>query len=199
MQNETTTQENRDQRLGLHRPIARLRRRIVLLSGVRPGDHVVDIGTGAGAQAFAFAAAGAKVTGVDMDPAALAAASRRNRDANVTFVDANATELPFADSTFDVACICFALHEMPPATRYEVIAEMARVTRPGGRIVIVDQVLPSNAVLAAWIDRVVGLFERDHRVGFVHSDLCALVAAAGVTVHHDEGALMGAVRILIGS
>lgn len=188
-----------DEHVRLNKPLKRLRRRVVSLADASAGDRVLDVGTGTGAQAFAFAEIGATVTGVDMDPAELAEARRKNRFAHVSFVDANATDLPFPDGVFDIACACLVLHELPAAVRYEVLAEMTRVTRPGGRIVVVERVLPSNAHAAAWIDRVLGLVEGKHRVGFVHSDLRALFEAAGLVIQTDERAFFGAVRIVIAS
>lgn len=179
-------------------PLRALRRRIVRLSGVHSGERVLDVGTGTGAQAFAFAAAGAEVVGVDMTPDALAVARRRNRFAHATFLLANASELPLADAGFDVACIAFTLHEMPPAVRYEVLGEMARVTRPTGTIVAADYVLPPNALAAASVERAARLLEHEHRTGFTRADLRATLESAGIEVRADHGALLGGVRILIG-
>jgi len=180
-------------------PLRGLRRRIVRLAGVRVGDHVLDVATGAGAQAFAFADAGARVLGVDLAPSALAEARRHNRYANVAFLEANASELPLPDATFDVACVAFGLHEMPAAVRLEVVTEMVRVTRPRGTIVAADYVLPSNALAAASFDRLARAVEREHYVGFLHTDLRALFTSTGIVLRSDHRAVLGAVRILIGT
>lgn len=179
-------------------PIRSLRRRVVRLAGVHTGDRVLDVATGTGAQAFAFAAAGANVVGVDMSPAMLDVARRHNHLANVSFLEADASELPLADASFDIACISFGLHEMPTAARYEVLCEMVRVTRPGGTIVAVDYVLPSNALAAASIERVVRSFEREHYVGFVHEDMRTMLDSAGIVVEADHRAVLGAIRIMVG-
>jgi len=180
-------------------PIRGLRHRVVELAAPPPGARILDVATGTGAQAFAFAAAGAgEVVGVDLSPAMLAIARRRNRFGSVSFLEADAAALPCPDASFDLACISFGLHEMPADTRRAAVREMARVTRPSGSIVVVDYVLPRNALAAALVDRLVGLYEGEHYAGFVRSDLREMLEAGGVVVTAEHLAVLGAVRIMIG-
>jgi demethylmenaquinone methyltransferase/2-methoxy-6-polyprenyl-1,4-benzoquinol methylase len=179
-------------------PLKRLRREVASMAGAGPGSKVLDIATGTGAQALAFAETSAEVVGVDLSEAMLRVAQRKNRLPNVTFRQADATELPFEDASFDVSCISFALHEMPSSIRERAVLEMRRVTKPGGTIVIVDYALPENALARTLVYHVVKLYERDHYAGFVRSDLRALLEGMGISVQQERSALLGAAKIVTG-
>jgi SAM-dependent methyltransferase len=89
----------------------------------------------------------------------------------VTFEKGDATNLPFKEESFGVSCISFALHEMPGSVRQRVLGELARVTKPGGRIIVVDYALPRNRLASALAYRIVRLYEGDSHASFVRSDL----------------------------
>jgi ubiquinone/menaquinone biosynthesis C-methylase UbiE len=180
------------------RPIRRLRREVAGMLDIEPSSRVLDVATGTGEQAFAFAKKGFDVVGIDLSEAMLGIARRKNRFSNITFRGADATELPFDDRTFDASCISFALHEMPRSIRERVVREMARVTKTGGTIVVVDYALPQNVLASAIVYRFVKLYERDHYAEFVRSDLDALIEGAGFEVREHRKALLGAARIVTG-
>lgn len=116
-------------------------------------ERALDVGTGAGALALALAPLVAEVTGVDVEPELLARA-RQRAPANATFEVADATALPFPDASFDLAGSVRTLHHIH---RPELaLAELARVTRPGGRVLVVDQLAPLDPLEALTVDR----FER---------------------------------------
>ncbi len=106
------------------------------LLGPVAGKMFLDVGCGDGALAADLARRGATVTGLDPDPTMIAAARNRVEAGGMQlrFVEGNAERLPFEDATFDcvvaVAMLCFVEH----AER--AVAEMARVLKPGGRLVI---------------------------------------------------------------
>ena len=102
--------------------------------GVRPGSEVLDIATGTGHAALATARQGAPTTGVDYVPALLDIARRRAaaEQLAIDFVEAPAEKLPFADASFDLTLS--AIGVMFSADHDTAAAEIARVTRPGGRI-----------------------------------------------------------------
>jgi len=117
----------------------RVYRQIVALAGVRPGDAVLDVGCSGGYLARKLAAAAGpagRVTGVDPSQAAITHA-RRALPA-MTFTTGTAQDLPLPDASFDVVTCTLAMHHVPARRRGDALAEMYRVTRPGGRLLIAD-------------------------------------------------------------
>lgn len=115
----------------------RIEEQLILgLVGPVQGKRVLDVGCGDGVLSVALARAGADVTGVDADPRMLTAARDRasKADATITFIEGDAWQLPFADDTFDVVAAITVLCFIGDAAR--AANEMARVLRPGGRLVI---------------------------------------------------------------
>lgn len=114
-----------------------LEQRVVLeLVGEVGGRRVLDAGCGDGALVRALAGGGADVTGLDADPAMLAAARAATSEAGLraTFVPGRLDRLPFPDASFDVAVAVTVLCSVPDAPH--AVREMVRVLRPGGRLVI---------------------------------------------------------------
>jgi ubiquinone/menaquinone biosynthesis C-methylase UbiE len=181
------------------RPIRKLRRDVVDLSRASTDATVVDIATGTGEQARAFAQKCRKVVGVDLSEAMLRVARAKSGPANLTYVEADATHLPFDDGSFDVATISFALHEMPAGIRETVLEQMVRVTKPNGTLVIVDYGLPRSRLGRYAIYHIVRFYEDAHYSEFVRFDLRALLSREGIEVVDDRPALFGAARILVGT
>jgi len=103
-----------------------------------PGQSVLDVATGTGNIAIRAAAAGAQVVGLDLTPELLDTARRRasGHDVVVEWIEGDAEDLPFDDERFDRVLSTFGVQFAP---RHEVVArELARVTRPGGRIGLVN-------------------------------------------------------------
>lgn len=173
---------------GIVFPLRRMRHRVARLACVGPGMRVLDVATGTGAQPLAFADAGAEVIGVDLSASMLRIARLNARGRPVTFDEADARALPFADETFDRACVSFGLHEIPAAVRGEALRELARVTKPDGRIVIVDYPLPAGRIARWFVYHLVRLYERDNYAEFVTSDLHAMIEVAGMTAVCDTRA-----------
>jgi ubiquinone/menaquinone biosynthesis C-methylase UbiE len=133
----------------LGRITQRLERAAILeLVGSPEGCAVLDVGTGDGALAVALADEGARVTGVDVSIRALRAASRRAResDTRLRLVGADALSLPFETGRFDLAIAVTALCFTPSPE--QAVAEIGRVLRPGGRVVIGE--LGRWSAWAAW-------------------------------------------------
>lgn len=114
-----------------------LEERLILgLTGEVSGRRVLDAGCGDGALVCAVASRGAEATGIDPDPAMLAAARARAAKAGLraVFVEGRIEHLPFPAASFDVVVavtvLCFV------ADAAGAVREMARVLRPGGRLVI---------------------------------------------------------------
>jgi SAM-dependent methyltransferase len=114
-----------------------LRKRTAFIARIcRPGS-ALDVGCGTGALAERLAARGFEVTGVDPSEGMLEI--MRARDPELIAVRASGTELPFADDSFDLVLTVAAMHHIaePGAVR-QTLAEMTRVSKPAGRILVWD-------------------------------------------------------------
>ncbi len=121
----------------------RWRRAAIAAARLGPGDVAVDVACGTGDLAELATATGARVLGIDFAPVMLAMARRRGIAA--TFVRADAAALPLGPATADALTCGFALRNfaaIPP-----VLAEAARVLRPGGRLVLLEVGTPTHPVL----------------------------------------------------
>ncbi|MCA9880487.1 MAG: methyltransferase domain-containing protein [Thermomicrobiales bacterium] len=118
----------------------RRRRRLLEMLALKPGEHVLDVGSGPGHYAFEMASAvgdSGRVAGVDNADDSLATAQRRCAGlVNVGFHLGDATALPFADAIFDAALSTQTFEYLPNVQA--ALAEMFRVLTPGGRVLIHD-------------------------------------------------------------
>jgi ubiquinone/menaquinone biosynthesis C-methylase UbiE len=130
------------------------RRSISALAWLEPLDPemiVLDVACGAAHAAEQVAPHVRQVVGLDLTPALLELGAGRLREAGITNVllqEGSAAELPFLDASFDLVFCRAALHHMPDHSG--AVAEMARVCRPGGRVVAADMVAPSADVREAF-------------------------------------------------
>jgi demethylmenaquinone methyltransferase / 2-methoxy-6-polyprenyl-1,4-benzoquinol methylase len=137
---------------GMHH---RWRERAVDLAAVGPGSRALDVATGTGDLAVELARRGAEVVGCDFSEAMLDRA--REKAPAVHFEWADALALPYDDDSFDAATVGFGARNFSDLGRG--LAEMARVVRPGGRVVVLEITTPQRPPLstffALWFDRVV--------------------------------------------
>lgn len=118
-------------------------------------ERALDSGTGTGAFAFALAPLVREVVAVDLVPELLEEARRRGEGfPNVRFVEGDATRLELETGSFDLAGCLRTLHHVGRPEL--VVAELTRVTRPGGRILVADQIAPVDPLAALELNR----FER---------------------------------------
>ena len=108
-----------------------------------PGDRILDLAAGTGTSSAPFAQAGAFVVPCDFSLGMLEVGKRRQPE--LPFVAGDAMHLPFRDGAFDAVTISFGLRNVQDADA--ALAEMLRVTRPGGRLVICEFSQPVNPVL----------------------------------------------------
>lgn len=146
---------NRVMTLGMDQ---RWRRQAAHAANLSPGESVLDVATGTGDLAFElvkYVQPGGTVTGVDFVPEMLALARRKaaDRDLPVTFQEADALALPFPDNTFHAATCGFGVRNF--ADRERGLAEMTRVVRAGGRVVILEMTPPQNDLARRYMTEVV--------------------------------------------
>lgn len=111
----------------------------------RPGERILDIAAGTGTSSAALAKTGAHVIAFDFSPGMVAEGRRKHPD--LEFIEGNAEHLPFGDNEFDAVTISFGLRNVnnPQAA----LAEMYRVLKPGGRLVICEFSKPPIALVRA--------------------------------------------------
>jgi demethylmenaquinone methyltransferase / 2-methoxy-6-polyprenyl-1,4-benzoquinol methylase len=109
------------------------------------GQRVLDLAAGTGTSSTLFAAAGAATIACDFSAGMLAEGRRRHPQ--LTFVAGDALRLPFRDGAFDAVTISFGLRNV--ASVGAALAELARVTRAGGRLVVLETARPPAATLRA--------------------------------------------------
>jgi demethylmenaquinone methyltransferase/2-methoxy-6-polyprenyl-1,4-benzoquinol methylase len=145
---------------GLHH---RWRARAADLAAVGPGDRALDVATGTGDLAVELArrvGAGGEVVGSDFSEEMLSLARRKAPE--LRFEWGNALELPYEDGRFDAATVGFGARNFSDLERG--LFEMARVVRPGGRVVVLEITTPQRPPLSTffqvWFDRIVPLIGR---------------------------------------
>jgi len=154
---------------------------LVEAAAPEPADRAIDLGAGAGHAALALAPHVAEVAAIDPTPEMLEIAARLAGErgiTNVTSTVATADALPFPDAAFDIAISRFSIHHWPdPAHAFR---EIARVLRPGGRVVLIDLVAPEDARLDSFLNAVEVLRDPTHGRSLRPSDWRAALAEAGL-------------------
>jgi demethylmenaquinone methyltransferase/2-methoxy-6-polyprenyl-1,4-benzoquinol methylase len=146
---------------GLHH---QWRRRAADMAGLAPGGRALDVATGTGDLALQLAervSPGGEVVATDFSERMLelarAKADAQSPGARVVIQAANALELPFGDGEFDAATVGFGARNFSDLERG--LSEMARVVRPGGRVVVLEITTPQKPPLSLffelWFDRIV--------------------------------------------
>ncbi len=110
----------------------RLAPRLVEFAGIKDGDRVLDVGTGIGSLALAVATRCSEVVGIDPSSGYIEHARKRTTDPRVRFEVGDAQKLPYPDASFDKCLALLVINFIPDASK--AVAEMRRVTRPGGHV-----------------------------------------------------------------
>ncbi|GCC10144.1 ubiquinone/menaquinone biosynthesis C-methyltransferase UbiE [archaeon] len=126
------------------------RRFAVEKTGVTSGNKVLDVATGTGKIAFQLEKKVGEtglVTGVDFNEEMLKIGKTRAENNRVIFLRQDALKLAFRDNSFDAVTVGFGIRNMASVER--AVAEMARVIRKGGRVVILEFTMPRNKIIRA--------------------------------------------------
>lgn len=182
---------------------AGVRRVALKVAPPRPEWRVLDVGCGTGTGLALYLAAGCTVAGVDVSPAMLTQAQARLGD-GVELRLTKGEVLPFETGRFDLVTASMVLHEIADADRPSFLAEMARCTRPGGRILITDFRIGS---LRGWrgpvlriVNAVIECFS-GHYAGYrsfrATGGIPALAETAGVTIDREKIVAGGNIGIYV--
>jgi len=156
---------------------------MVALSGVKQDQRALDVACGPGFLTMTLATRASQVVGFDATDAFLALAraeaGRRELD-NVEFRSGDAEALPFDDASFDVVCCRAAFHHFARPER--VLAEMKRVARPGGKLLIGDMLGSEDGDKAAYRDHMEKLCDPSHAHTISESEFRRLFQDAGLSV-----------------
>lgn len=161
--------------------------RLVELVRPQPDWIVLDVSTGGGHTAMTLAPLVSRVIATDLTPEMLSAAERYilSRGANnVTFQIADAESLGFQAGEFDLVTNRIALHHFGDARR--AISEMARVTKPGGLVALIDNVVPPEKMVAGYVNAFEKLHDATHHWTYPLVRLQAMLEDAGLELLHSE-------------
>ena len=123
--------------------LRKLRQRTINLAQLQPGEQVLDVGCGTGTlalEAARWVGREGRVTGIDPGDQQIAHARAKaaRRQVDIDFQVGVIEQLPFLDQTFDVVLSTLMMHHLPAPLKRQGLAEIARVLKPGGRLVIAD-------------------------------------------------------------
>lgn len=128
--------------------------RLVEVADPRPDRRALDIATGGGHTALALAPRVREIVVTDITPEMLAVARAHLESKgvkNALYREADACALPFPDGSFDLVTCRIAPHHFPDVVAF--VREMHRVLRPGGRAVLIDNIVPEDRKAADFINR----------------------------------------------
>jgi ubiquinone/menaquinone biosynthesis C-methylase UbiE len=154
-------------------------RLLVELAELSGEDTVLDVACGTGMVACAFAEIARRVSGVDLTSAMIEQAkslARQRNLSNLSWYQGDIETLPFSDDSFSVVLSRYAFHHcLNPGS---VIAEMSRVCHPGGKIMIIDALLPPEKIDA--YNHFEKLFDPSHNRALTMEEMQGLVKKAGL-------------------
>ena len=148
---------------------------------LQPGESVLDVGCGTGSLAIAAkrqVGSRGSVHGIEPSEEMIARARKKARNAGleIAFQNAYAQSLPFPDGKFDVVLSTLMLHHLPRPARQELPAEIRRVLKPGGRVLVIDFGLESRQRKS-----IIDHFHRRHGSVDVR-EIAAVLTEAGLQV-----------------
>jgi ubiquinone/menaquinone biosynthesis C-methylase UbiE len=155
---------------------------LVRAAGTTREDAVLDVACGPGLVVCAFAVQASHATGIDLTPAMIDKARALQGSKGLTNVSwrlGDGRAMPFEDGDFDIVCCRFAFHHFPEPG--QVLAEMVRLCRPGGRIVVVDVVASEDPAVAARLNAMDSLRDPSHVRFMPESELRGLLRAQGLS------------------
>ena len=152
---------------------------LIELSEVCRNDTVLDVACGPGIVACEFARHAGHVTGIDITPAMIAQAEKRQREqnlVNLTWAIGDADPLPCADNSFSLVITRYSFHHLLAPEK--ALSEMIRVCRPGGRVMVADVAMESAK--SESYDRLEIMRDPSHTHALTHEEFAALFQHSGL-------------------
>ncbi|MDB3991906.1 class I SAM-dependent methyltransferase [Gammaproteobacteria bacterium] len=177
--------------LGSHRLIKRF---TIQLSGLRPGQRILDLAGGTGDFSLQFSnlvGKSGQVVLADINDSMLEVGRDRiinsGKSSNVHVAQVNAENLPFADSTFDCVCIAYGLRNV--TNKDLAIESMKKVLKPGGRLVILEFSEPKNNLLQKAYNKFSSIWPLAGRIITGDSDSYRYLVES-IKMHPDQETLL---------
>ena len=185
----------------------KIRKRVLNLLSIKPGDKVLDAACGTGTSALIMAemvGADGEVVGIDLSPNMLAVskaklikiAKSKVKSQNISFLCANTEDISYPDNYFDKAHISLALHEMIHEGRVNTLREIHRVLKPSGIFVVADFSNPGG-LFARFFFKIFMLVETDTARDMVERGLLNEIKDAGFIVEEVIILLGGIAQIIV--
>jgi ubiquinone/menaquinone biosynthesis C-methylase UbiE len=152
---------------------------LIELSEVNHADNMLDVACGPGMVACKFAHIAGQVTGIDITPAMIEQAEKRQQDQhidNLTWDVGDAVPLPYADNAFSLVMTRYSFHHL--LTPEKALNEMIRVCRPGGRVMVADVAVESAK--SEFYDRLEIMRDPSHVHALTLEEFAALFQHSGL-------------------
>ena len=161
--------------------------RLIALLRPHPSWRALDVATGGGHTALALARHVREVVASDLTLPMLRAAERfitGQGVTNVRFQEADAGALPFETASFDVVTCRIAPHHFPDCAAF--VRESGRVTRPGGLVAVIDNVVPEDSSADAFVNSFEKIRDPSHHRAYTAREWREFFREAGLFVEHEE-------------
>ncbi|MBI5253842.1 MAG: class I SAM-dependent methyltransferase [Euryarchaeota archaeon] len=153
------------------------------------GRKILDLCTGTGAIALLIAKKfpESQIYGLDISRHMLRKAGKKAGNlANILFIEADAQKIPFESDSLDVIIVSFGLHEMPGEMRSRALAEIARVLKRDGRIVLIDYEKPKNFLARYLLYLFLRIFEPKHALALLDEQLEDTAKTFGISAVEES-------------
>jgi ubiquinone/menaquinone biosynthesis C-methylase UbiE len=179
-------------------PLFHLRHVVANQLALPKNSKVIDVACGTGSQAIVLAKSGIHVVGIDLAPAMINKAQKKIKDGlTVYFICHDATNIPYPQQFFDASVLSFGLHDMPEEIGIAIVKEMRRITKPNGKIIIVDYNAHSPRNLISRVScRAAQIWESKYYDGFLRKGISYYLEKAGLKMYSAKTMYRGIIQMI---